>query len=682
MDKIKVSILVPAYNVEAYIDGCLQSLISQTFKEIEIVVVDDGSTDQTATITEQYAATDPRIHVVRLQEHQGVSYARNICLAQAQGEYLAFVDSDDYISTTAIQDLYNRASQSQADIVLGSILYCYSDGKKIRIGDKSSVFHSDNDIVSGQECFIQMQKTGCYVPMVCGNLYRTDFIKAHLQLHFEGTFHEDEYFTPFALYKAERVTDYKPDFYFYRQHPKSIMHRNEHIEQRIEALQFIINRQTTFASKSTNSDFKEALLKNVSRLSKNVLNLQGGPSIDKNRKQLLIFTRKNCASRYGIGTYIKQLAASLDLSVWDVHIMELYASDTECSLSLKNGIHYIHFPNTSTNRNDADEIYQKSVFYWIVTHYPSDNLYCHFNYTADRTLATLLKEKLNAHIFFTLHYMGWKFYLDGKDERNLQRILTCPQTKREKELVSCYQQENDFLHQCCDKIITVSQHSYEMLQSIYNIEKSRITYIPHGLLDTYRKRNKQELKNLRDKYHLSIKDKVILYIGRLSEDKGLHLLIAVFKLLQEQHDDIRLIIAGGGDYEHFINIANPYWNKIIFTGYLSQEQLEELYAISTIGVIPSFHEELGYVAIEMLMYRLPIVCSDASGLKEVTDNGKYAAMISNWCDSNRLFLLKEALDTILSDIQCQETLKEKGRTRFLKEYVQTVYKKRIKRFYQ
>lgn len=131
MDKTKVSILVPAYNVEDYIEECLQSLISQTLREIEVVVVDDGSTDQTAVIAERYAITDPRIRVVRLPEHQGVSYARNICLAQAQGEYLSFVDSDDTIAATAMEELYHRAKATDTDIVLGSILYCYPSGKRV-----------------------------------------------------------------------------------------------------------------------------------------------------------------------------------------------------------------------------------------------------------------------------------------------------------------------------------------------------------------------------------------------------------------------------------------------------------------------------------------------------------------------------------------------------------------------
>ena len=682
MDKIKVSILVPAYNVEAYIEECLQSLISQTLREIEVIVVDDGSTDQTAVIAERYAITDSRIRVIRLPEHQGVSQARNVCLEESQGEYLAFVDSDDYISSDAMEQFYTKAVRCQADIVLGSILYCYPDGRQMRVGDKSTIFHTNYMIMSGQECFIRMQQKGRYVPMVCGNLYRTAFVKEDASLHFAGTFHEDEYFTPFALYKAERVTDLKKDFYYYRQHPKSIMHRPDNLEQRIAALLLVIEVQNTLVSSLVHTNFKQALQKNILRLSQNIQKLQGCPPINIEKKQLLLFTRKNRASRYGIGTYVKELVSSIDLSIWDVHIIELYADTSEYTFEERDGIWYSHFPAPDSNKADADEIYQTSIFYWIAIHYPSNNLYCHFNFTADKTLALLLKEKLNANTIFTLHYMEWKFYLEGRSEDCLQQILSHPQSKRDRNLISSFQQEKDFLSKCCDRIIVASRHSCELLQSVYGIAQQRLFHIPHGLYDTYRKRSEQELEGIRKKYHFSQKDKIILHVGRLTEDKGIHLLIAAFKLLQEQHNDIRLVIAGGGDYEQLMKIANPLWGKIIFTGYLEKEQLEELYAISTLGVVPSFHEELGYVAIEMMMHKLPLVCSDASGLKEVTDKGKCAIMMDGWCNSNKLFPLKEVLEKILYETSHLEELKEKGRNRYLLKYAQNIYQEKIGLFYK
>ena len=131
-----------------------------------------------------------------------------------------------------------------------------------------------------------------------------------------------------------------------------------------------------------------------------------------------------------------------------------------------------------------------------------------------------------------------------------------------------------------------------------------------------------------------------------------------------------------------MKMANPLWNKIIFTGYLCKEQLEELYALSTVGVIPSFHEELGYVAIEMFMHKLPVVCSDASGLKEVTDNGECAVMIRDWCNTLQLFPLKAALEKVLSDISYQEVLKEKGTSKYLRDYSLNMYQKKIGLFYQ
>ncbi len=682
MDKTKVSILVPAYNVEDYIEECLRSLISQTLKEIEVVVVDDGSTDQTAVIAERYAITDSRIRVIRLPEHQGVSQARNVCLAQAQGEYLAFVDSDDYISADAMEGLLEKAIKCQADIVLGSILYCYPDGRQVRVGDKSTIFHTDDMIMSGQECFIRMQQKMCYVPMVCGNLYRTTFVKEDTSLHFSGTFHEDEYFTPFALYQAKCVTDLKKDFYYYRQHPKSIMHRQDNLEQRIAALQLVIDAQNTLASSLVHINFKQALQKNISRLSQNVQKLQGCPPINIEKKQLLLFTRKNRASRYGVGTYVKQLVSSIDLSIWDVHVIELYADTSDYRFEEKDGIWHSHFPAPDSNKADTDEIYQTSIFYWIAIHYPSNNLYCHFNFTADRTLALLLKEKLNANTIFTLHYMEWKFYLEGRSEDCLQQILSHPQSERDRNLISSFQQEKDFLSKCCDRIIVASRHSYELLQSAYGIDQNQLFYIPHGLCDTYRKRSEQELEAIRRKYHFSTKDKIILYVGRLSEDKGIHLLIAAFKLLQEQHNDIRLVIAGGGDYGNLMKMAYPLWNKIIFTGYLEKESLSELYAISTVGVVPSFHEELGYSAIEMMMHKLPLICSDSSGLKEVTGKGKCAIMMDGWCNSNKLFPLKEAIEKILNETSYLEELKEKGRNRYLLKYAQNVYQKKIGLFYK
>lgn len=112
---IKVSVIVPVYNVEKYLRKCLDSLISQTLKDIEIICVDDGSTDSSLKILELYAAKSYQIKILR-NNHEGVSAARNLGIKEAVGEYLGFVDSDDYVDKNFFERMYNAAKNNNCDI--------------------------------------------------------------------------------------------------------------------------------------------------------------------------------------------------------------------------------------------------------------------------------------------------------------------------------------------------------------------------------------------------------------------------------------------------------------------------------------------------------------------------------------------------------------------------------------
>ena len=137
MDTISISILIPAFNAEQYIDECLKSIKCQTLKEIEVIIVDDGSTDRTIEIAEEYAATDARFHIIH-QSHLGIAATRNTLLNVATGTYISFVDSDDYIIyDDTYEALYLQAENYQADIVLGSAFYYLANGTPHRVGNKS-----------------------------------------------------------------------------------------------------------------------------------------------------------------------------------------------------------------------------------------------------------------------------------------------------------------------------------------------------------------------------------------------------------------------------------------------------------------------------------------------------------------------------------------------------------------
>ena len=113
---LKVSVIIPVYNVEQYLRECLDSVTSQTLKQIEIICIDDGSTDNSLEILKEYQAKDTRIKIIR-QENGGLSSARNTALKHCSGDYITFVDSDDYLRTDALQLLTEKAQENDLDML-------------------------------------------------------------------------------------------------------------------------------------------------------------------------------------------------------------------------------------------------------------------------------------------------------------------------------------------------------------------------------------------------------------------------------------------------------------------------------------------------------------------------------------------------------------------------------------
>ena len=112
----KISVIVPVYNVEPYLIECLESIINQTYRDLEIILIDDGSTDKSGDICEEYAKKDDRIIVIH-QSNQGSASAKNAGLRKASGEYLAFVDSDDFLQEDAYEFMVRQLEEYHADII-------------------------------------------------------------------------------------------------------------------------------------------------------------------------------------------------------------------------------------------------------------------------------------------------------------------------------------------------------------------------------------------------------------------------------------------------------------------------------------------------------------------------------------------------------------------------------------
>lgn len=149
----KISIVVPVYNVQKYIGQCLESLVNQTFKDIEIIIVDDGSPDESYKIYEEYANKDSRIKIIK-KVNAGVSEARNTGIENAAGDFIIFVDSDDWMELNGCEVLYNEYLKSKADLVL-SDAYTVTNGKK----HQNRVF--DEAFVTEDKDFIKQYEMAC-----------------------------------------------------------------------------------------------------------------------------------------------------------------------------------------------------------------------------------------------------------------------------------------------------------------------------------------------------------------------------------------------------------------------------------------------------------------------------------------------------------------------------------------
>lgn len=195
MDLGKISVIIPIYNVEKYIKQCLESVLNQTYKNLEIILVNDGTKDSSMEIIEEYLL-DERIIVIN-KENGGLSSARNYGLEKVTGEYIYFLDSDDWLEENTLEILINNSND--VDIVRGNFYY-YDEIKNTKILPKFKLEYNKN-----LEAKFLLQD-GVEI-MVWNKLYRTSFIKKNNLKFVEGIIHEDEEFT-FKTYMLNPKVEY------------------------------------------------------------------------------------------------------------------------------------------------------------------------------------------------------------------------------------------------------------------------------------------------------------------------------------------------------------------------------------------------------------------------------------------------------------------------------------------
>lgn len=237
-----ISIIVPIYNVEQYLAECINSILSQTYTNFELILVDDGSTDNSGKICDDFSFIDNRIRVIH-KTNGGLSSARNVGIESANGDYYSFIDSDDYVENTFLECLYKKLLQEDADICECSF-FCLKKNKLIR----ERIFDYE---VLGNETAVRRLFAIPYESFVVvwNKLYKKKLFE---KIRFpEGKLQEDEYTTYKLIYESNKVAYVNMNLYIYRIREKSIMN-SKFTVKRLEVLDCIEEIEVYFNKKNVN----------------------------------------------------------------------------------------------------------------------------------------------------------------------------------------------------------------------------------------------------------------------------------------------------------------------------------------------------------------------------------------------------------------------------------------------
>ena len=235
-----ISVVVPIYNVEQYLERCINSILHQTYQNLEIILVDDGSPDNSGAICDSYSSLDQRIKVIH-KRNGGLSDARNVGLDMAGGEFIAFVDSDDALMPEMIEKLYQRIDKDRSDMAFCGYRQVNQNGDIL-----SEVVLPDNVLTGFDALKVSYENQGVLYTIAWNKLYKIHLFR---DIRFPvGKYHEDEFTTYKIIDQCDKISIVRDTLYIYYQRDLSIMQENYSVK-RLDGIEASYERYFYFKKK-------------------------------------------------------------------------------------------------------------------------------------------------------------------------------------------------------------------------------------------------------------------------------------------------------------------------------------------------------------------------------------------------------------------------------------------------
>lgn len=368
------------------------------------------------------------------------------------------------------------------------------------------------------------------------------------------------------------------------------------------------------------------------------------------KTRVFIFNNASRAANYGIGTYVRQLSDGL-VTMTDVEVsfVEMFADTKEFNVTTdeQGKLHY-RIPSLSSGMES--EAYCRSIFYFIARNIETadaDSLVFQFNYFQHRPLAALLKGQYPySRIILTVHYLNWCFELKG-NVSHMRKIVAKEHEASddmEHRVKSSFTDEKALLY-LADEVIALSRATKEILIKDYEVSADKIHLVYNGIGNCAC--NKKSSHDCRKDVRRNI-----LYVGRLDEIKGVKYLISAFEKIIGKYPDTHLVIAGDGDFQPYLVQCRTMQGHTSFLGKMQSDEVDEVYQSAYIGVMPSFHEQCSYTAIEMMRHGIPIIGTDSTGLAEMLDATPQLRVHideENFSEEGFVSQIASRMDLLLSD---------------------------------